>query len=139
MDHLTPEKRSWNMSKIRSKDTKPEKTVRSLLHKMGFRFRLHRKNLPGKPDIVLPKYKTVIFVHGCYWHRHEGCKDASTPKSNTDFWVNKFNANISRDKRNQEQLKNSGWNVIVVWSCELRNLDSLSSKLNQQIVKQRIK
>ena len=119
MDRLTPDKRSWNMSRIKSKDTTPERIVRSFLHRNGFRFRLHVKDLPGKPDIVLPKYKTVIEIRGCYWHRHEGCKDAATPSSNTDFWQKKFSENIARDKRTEQELKALGWNVIVVWECEV--------------------
>ena len=121
MDRLTPEKRSWNMSRIKSKDTTPERIVRSFLHRNGFRFRLHAKDLPGKPDIVLPKYNTVIEVRGCYWHRHEGCKDAATPSSNTDFWQKKFSENIARDNRTEQELKALGWNVIVVWECEVEN------------------
>ena len=100
-DILSKERRSWNMSRIRGSDTKPELLVRSLLHRMGYRFRLHRKDLPGRPDIVLPKYRTVIFVHGCFWHRHKGCKYAYTPKSRTDFWQNKFQGTVERDKRNR--------------------------------------
>ena len=119
MDRLTPEKRSWNMSRIKSKDTTPERIVRSFLHRNGFRFRLHVKDLPGKPDIVLPKYKTVIEVRGCYWHRHEGCKDATIPSINTDFWQKKFADNVARDKRTEQELKTLGWNVIVVWECEV--------------------
>ena len=118
MDHLTPEKRSWNMSRIKSKDTTPERIVRSFLHRNGFRFRLHVKDLPGKPDIVLPKYKTVIEVRGCFWHRHPGCKSATNPSSNVDFWQKKFAANVSRDERTEQELKKLGWNVIVVWECE---------------------
>ena len=118
MDHLTPEKRSWNMSRIKSKDTTPERIVRSFLHRNGFRFRLHAKDLPGKPDIVLPKYKTVIEVRGCFWHRHPGCKSATSPSSNVDFWQKKFAANVSRDERTEQELKKLGWNVIVVWECE---------------------
>ena len=119
MGTLTPEKRGWNMSRIKSKDTTPERIVRSFLHRNGFRFRLHAKDLPGKPDIVLPKYKTVIEVRGCYWHRHEGCKDATTPSTNTDFWQKKFADNVARDKRTEQELKALGWNVIVVWECEV--------------------
>ena len=118
MDHLTPEKRSWNMSRIKSKDTTPERIVRSFLHRNGFRFRLHVKDLPGKPDIVLPKYKTVIEVRGCFWHRHPGCKSATNPSSNVDFWQKKFAANVSRDERTEQELKKLGGNVIVVWECE---------------------
>lgn len=98
MDVFSPEKRSQVMSRIRSKDTKPEKIIRSILHKLGFRFRINRKDLPGKPDIVLPKYRTVIFVHGCFWHQHEGCKIASKPKSNSEYWKTKFTKNIERQE-----------------------------------------
>ncbi len=123
MDTLTKEKRSWNMNRIRSKDTAPELTVRSLLHRNGFRFRLHVKDLPGKPDIVLPKYKTVIEVRGCFWHRHPGCKIATTPSTNTEFWQKKFTQNVARDKENEEKLKQLGWNVIVIWQCEISQWD----------------
>ncbi len=121
MDRFTLEKRSWNMSRIKSKDTIPERIVRSFLHRNGFRFRLHVKDLSGKPDIVLPKYKTVIEVRGCYWHRHEGCKDATMPSTNTEFWQKKFAENVARDKRTEQELKKLGWNVIVVWECEIEN------------------
>ena len=107
------------MSRIKNKDTKPELLLRSELHKAGLRFRLHGKNLPGKPDIVLPKYKTVIFVHGCYYHRHKGCKNATMPKTNTDFWSTKFNANVERDVKNRKELKRNKWKVIVIWECEI--------------------
>jgi len=133
MDKLTPEHRSWNMSRIRSSNTKPELAVRSLLHRMGYRFRLHRKNLPGKPDIILPKYKTAIFVHGCFWHRHEGCQYTCTPKSHIDFWEEKFKNNIERDKRHKVELESLGWKVIVVWGCETFNTESLVNKLQLQI------
>lgn len=118
MDSLTKEHRSWNMSRIRSKNTKPEMIVRSFLHRNGFRFRLHVKALPGHPDIVLPKYKTVIEVRGCFWHRHLGCKATTTPSSNIEFWQKKFKQNIERDKQNGKELKDLGWNQIVVWECE---------------------
>lgn len=108
-DHLTKEKRSWNMSRIRSKNTKPEIIVRSLLHRAGYRFRLHRKDLPGKPDIVLPKYKTVIFVHGCFWHRHKGCKRSNIPKSNKEYWIPKIQKNTKRDKIHYKSLIKDGW------------------------------
>ena len=118
MDTLSKEHRSWNMSRIRSTNTKPEMLVRSFLHRNGFRFRLHVKYLPGHPDIVLPKYKTVIEVRGCFWHRHPGCKYATTPSSNTEFWKQKFKQNIERDKQNGKKLKLLGWKLIVVWDCE---------------------
>ncbi|WP_255654307.1 very short patch repair endonuclease [Cohnella sp. REN36] len=108
------------MSKIRSKNTVPEMTVRRYLHSRGFRYRLHDKKLPGKPDLILPKYKTAIFVHGCFWHAHEGCKYYRAPKSNTDYWSKKIGNNISRDQLHQQKLRQMGWNVIVVWECELK-------------------
>ena len=115
------EQRSRNMSAIKSKNTKPEIAVRRLLHSMGYRFRLHRKDLPGSPDIVLPKYKTVIFVHGCFWHRHENCKYATTPKTRPAFWESKFNENIRRDRTNQNNLIKLGWKVLVIWECDLKS------------------
>ena len=121
------------MSRICSKNTKPELLVRSLLHRLGFRFRLHRKDLPGKPDIVLPKHKTVIEVRGCFWHRHQGCKDASTPKTNTEFWETKFLNTVNRDKNNIKQLKKTGWNTIVVWECETVDINRLSHKLTSAL------
>jgi len=128
-DRITKEHRSWNMSRIRSKDTKTEKAVRSMLHNMGYRFRLHVKELAGKPDIVLPKYKTIIFIHGCYWHRHPGCKYAYTPKSRVTFWEKKFKENVRRDEKNQLDLKKLNWKVMVIWECELSDLEMLRKKL----------
>ena len=107
------------MARIRSRDTKPELIVRSVLHRAGIRFSLRRKDLPGKPDIVLPKYQTVILVHGCFWHRHPGCSVATTPKSNIEFWHKKFDTNVKRDRRNQRALRRLGWKVIVVWECQI--------------------
>ena len=135
MDKLSPEQRSWNMSRIRSSNTKPEIVIRSLLHRMGYRFRLHRKDLPGKPDIVLPKYKSVIFVHGCFWHRHKGCKYAYNPKSRQEFWENKFRANIKRDKEVKRQLQEKGWKVLVIWECELSNISSVKDKIDELLGK----
>lgn len=120
-DVLSPEKRSWNMSRIRGADTSIEVKVRRALFKAGFRFRKNVKSLPGKPDIVLPKYKTVIFVHGCFWHRHPGCKDASMPKTRVEFWKEKFARNIENDIRNKECLENMGWQVIIIWECEVNS------------------
>jgi len=119
-DRISKERRSWNMSRIRSRDTKPELIVRSMLHKKGCRFRLHRKDLPGKPDIALPKYKTVIFVHGCFWHGHNRCKDFVIPKTNTAWWVNKIKRNKQVDTRNIKSLKTLGWKVLVVFECQLK-------------------
>ena len=133
--HKVSEQRSRNMSAIKSKNTKPEIKVRKVLHSMGYRFRLHSKDLPGSPDIVLPKYKTVIFVHGCFWHRHQNCKYASTPKTRQEFWNKKFNENILRDKKNLEILSSLGWKIIIIWECEIRN-----KKINlEQIFKNVIK
>ena len=120
MDVLTPEQRKKNMQNIRGKDTKIEVKVRSELFKRGFRFRKNDSRYPGKPDIVLPKYKTVIFVNGCYWHRHPGCKYATTPKTNTEFWNKKFQTNIKNDAKNKAELEEAGWNVITLWECELK-------------------
>ena len=129
MDQITPEHRSWNMSRIRGKDTKPELKVRSVLHRMGYRFRLHRKDLPGSPDIDLPRYQTVIMVHGCFWHRHPKCKYAYTPKSRKKFWTKKFSETITRDERNRIALVEGGWTVGVIWECETWNSESLQSKM----------
>ncbi len=133
MDKLKPTHRSWNMSHIRSKNTRPEIFVRSLLHKMGYRFRLHAANLPGKPDIVLPKYKTVIFVHGCFWHRHPKCKYAYTPKSRIEFWEKKFADNVARFKIVKKELKHLKWNVIIIWECEIKSNADIANKLKRSI------
>lgn len=133
MDSLSPEKRSENMRRIRHKNTKPEMKIRSLLHRCGYRFRLHRKDLPGKPDIVLAKYKTVIFVNGCFWHRHKNCKYAYNPKTNVDFWEKKFEENVKRDQSNYAQLRQSGWQVIVIWECELRDIEALETRLKDTL------
>ena len=117
-DHLSPEKRSWNMAHIKSKDTSVEVKVRSCLFRNGFRFRKNVSDLPGKPDIVLPKYKTVIFVHGCFWHRHN-CKRATTPKTRVDYWTKKFARNVDNDRKHIEDLQALGWRVMVVWECEI--------------------
>jgi DNA mismatch endonuclease, patch repair protein len=127
--------RSWNMSRIRSGDTGPERAVRSLLHQMGFRFRLRPRHLPGSPDIVLPKFATAIFVHGCFWHRHEGCPMATTPRTNANFWAEKFLRNVERDQRVEEQLLAVGWKVLVVWQCELADKGALVERLRKSLVK----
>lgn len=119
-DTISPEHRSWNMSRIKDKDTKPEVKVRSWLFKQGFRFRKNDRRYPGRPDVVLPKYHTVIFVNGCFWHHHEGCQFAYIPKSRTDFWLKKFKANQVNDKLQRDALEQMGWHVIVVWECELK-------------------
>ena len=133
MDQLTKQHRSWNMSRIRGKDTKPEMRVRSLLHRMGFRFRLHRKDLPGKPDIVLPAYETVIFVHGCFWHRHPGCRFAYTPKSRVDFWQTKFRRNVERHQEVEAELEELGWRVVVIWECETASQEQLQQRLYDEL------
>lgn len=133
MDRISPEHRSWNMSRISSKNTRPEILVRSFLHKAGFRFRLHDKRLPGHPDIILPKYKTVIFVHGCFWHRHKACQYAYIPKTRVNFWEEKFKINIARDNRNQSELGALGWKVLVIWECELSDSESVVNKLTLHI------
>lgn len=139
MDTLTSEKRSWNMSRIRGANTKPELAVRSMLHRMGYRFRISDKTLPGRPDIVLPKYRAVIFVHGCFWHRHQGCKYTYTPKSRLDFWEQKFKENVMRDKNNLSLLKKIGWLPIVVWECEIKhNADAVLGRISG-ILQRRLK
>jgi DNA mismatch endonuclease, patch repair protein len=137
MDVHEPEVRSYNMSRIRSKDTKPEMLVRKFLFANGFRYSLHNNKLPGKPDIVLRKYKTVIFVHGCFWHGHEGCKYYVVPKTKTEWWVNKIAGNRERDERNTAKLRQEGWKVIAIFECELKSvvsvktLNKLLNKLNK--------
>lgn len=119
-DVHTPEQRSYNMSRIRGKNTKPEELVRKYLFSQGFRYRKNDVRLPGKPDIVLPKYKTVIFVNGCFWHAHEGCKYFVWPKNNADFWRARITGNVSRDYEKRKQLESMGWKVIIVWECQLK-------------------
>lgn len=121
IDTLTKEKRSWNMSQIKGKDTKPEILLRSIIHRSGLRFRIHDNKLPGKPDIVLPRYKTAIFVNGCFWHRHEGCKYAYMPKSRIEFWESKFSRTVQRDAEKSRELMKLGWHVFTAWECEIKN------------------
>ena len=133
-DSLSKEKRSWNMSRIRGKDTAIEIKVRKHLFSRGFRFRKNVANLPGKPDIVLPRYKTVIFIHGCYWHRHQGCKYCYTPKSNVAFWNKKFEDNIRNDENKCRLLHEAGWNVITLWECDIeKRFESTMETLEQQL------
>jgi DNA mismatch endonuclease (patch repair protein) len=119
-DIFSVEKRSQIMRHIKSKDSKPEKYIRSLVHSMGYRFRLHRKDLPGCPDLVFPKYRKVIFVHGCFWHGHKGCKRSTLPHTNYTFWKDKIEGNIKRDKTNYHKLRNINWKYLVIWQCEIK-------------------
>ncbi|MGE4489356.1 MAG: very short patch repair endonuclease [Kiritimatiellales bacterium] len=132
-DHLTPRERSELMSRIHGKNTKPEIFVRSMLHRKGYRFSLHRKDLPGKPDIVLRKYRSVIFVHGCFWHRHKGCKNATEPKTNIEFWQKKFERNVFNDQKHARELRRLGWHVITVWECQLKKPDRVFRRLEKAL------
>nr|WP_256350526.1 very short patch repair endonuclease [Pseudomonas gingeri] len=127
---MTPSDRSLRMAKVRSKGTKPEMAVRRLLFSMGYRYRLHDRSLPGSPDIIFKSKKKVIFVHGCFWHRHEGCRLARLPKSRPDFWIPKLEGNRERDARTLLQLKSQGWDAFVIWECELKDLNLLEKRLN---------
>lgn len=136
-DFLSPAERSERMSRIRGQDTKPELIVRRLLHAAGFRFRLHATDLVGRPDIVLPKYKAVVFVHGCFWHRHSQCAVASNPKSNRAFWRAKFEANVRRDKRNRARLRRLGWHVFVIWECQVSSAGKSLGALRRLVARLR--
>ena len=129
VDRLTPERRSWLMSRVKGKHTGPEMIVRRAAHALGLRFRLHRKDLPGRPDLVFPRHKVALFVHGCFWHRHSGCRLASTPKSRTDYWQDKFAANVDRDAQAERSLRAAGWRVATVWECETRKPELLAEAL----------
>ena len=129
MDVFDVEKRSWIMSRVKSKNTKPEMMVRSIIYHLGYRYRLYQSDLPGKPDIVLPGRRKVIFIHGCFWHGHKECKRSARPSTNIPFWEEKLNKNIERDKQHLKQLRESGWDVLVVWQCELKDVDRLIEKL----------
>jgi DNA mismatch endonuclease (patch repair protein) len=129
VDVLSTNQRSRNMAAIKGRNTKPEILVRQMLHAHGFRFRLHRRDLPGRPDIVLPKYKTVVFVNGCFWHQHVGCKFATKPSSRVEFWDAKLTRNVARDFENAAKLAELGWRVIVVWECELRDANAVITRL----------
>ena len=132
-DIMNSKRRSELMAGIRSRDTAPELAVRRIAHRMGLRFRLHRSDLPGRPDLVFPKYRLAVFVHGCFWHRHEGCRYASTPKSRTAFWTEKFAANVDRDKRKEAALRALGWQVFVIWGCQTKDKAALECKLTALI------
>jgi len=129
MDILRPEQRSALMARIRGKNTKPELVVRGLLHSMGYRFRLHRRDLPGTPDVVLPRYGVAVLVHGCFFHHHRGCRLAYVPKTHTAFWQTKFAKNIERDRRTQKALRTAGWRPVVVWECETERPTDLANRL----------
>jgi DNA mismatch endonuclease (patch repair protein) len=130
-DVFTSEKRSEIMRRVHGKDTSPEKAVRSLLHRIGYRFRLHRADLPGRPDIVFPSRRKVIFIHGCFWHGHDCPRGSRTPKTNPEYWKDKIKQNFERDHRHCEDLKVKGWCVLVIWECELKNLQELEKKLRE--------
>lgn len=132
-DVFSSKKRSWIMSRIHGKNTSPEKTARSLIHRLGYRFRLHRKDLPGKPDIVFPSRRKVIFVHGCFWHGHNCKRGNRTPKNNREYWVEKIGKNVARDAKNRKELSSLGWSVLVVWECELKNIEELSEKIDNYL------
>lgn len=125
MDRLPKKRRSEIMSRIRGKDTVPELKVRSLIHRLGYRFRLHSKSLPGKPDLVFPGRKKIIFVHGCFWHAHSGCPKGKPPKSNQDYWLSKLEVNKRRDQQTLEKLRSEGWEVLTVWQCQLKDTETL--------------
>lgn len=131
-DSWTKEQRSRAMARVRNKNTKPEIQVRSMLHRMGYRFRLHRRDLPGAPDIVLPRHEKVIFVHGCFWHSHD-CPRGKRPETRKEFWDTKLNANVERDRKNREALKERGWKVLTVWECELKEPDVVCERLREFI------
>jgi len=130
-DVFSKEKRSWIMSRVRGRATKPEILVRSFVHRMGFRFRIHRRDLPGNPDIVLPRHGKVIFVHGCFWHGHKRCQRSKRPTTNKGFWNKKLDENIERDKRFQRKLRLMGWKVLVLWQCEVRKPEKMLRKLER--------
>lgn len=135
MDRVTADRRSEIMRRIRSKDTSIEMTIRRLVHGMGYRYRLHAKDLPGSPDLVFRGRRKIILVHGCFWHRHRKCPLSTTPKTRIDFWKEKFEKNISRDRRNLRELKKLGWSVLVVWQCEIKDKDKLEKKIQLFIEK----
>lgn len=129
IDIVDKQRRSRMMAGIRGRDTTPERAVRRIAHRMGLRFRLHRKDLPGRPDLVFPKHRLAVFVHGCFWHRHQGCKYAYSPKSRVTFWTQKFAANVARDQRQEAALRALGWQVLVIWECESRDARALEARL----------
>lgn len=133
-DIVDSERRSENMSRIKGRDTAPELAVRRIAHGLGFRFRLHRKDIPGCPDLVFPKYRLAVFVHGCFWHRHDGCQYTYMPKSRTAFWTKKFGQNVARDYRNEKALQELGWQVLVIWECETWKKEKVKQRLMENVV-----
>ena len=131
VDHVDQTKRSRIMAAVHSEDTGPERVVRGIVHRLGYRFRLHVKTLPGRPDLVFPARRKVVFVHGCFWHRHRNCRYATLPKSRRTFWEAKFAANVTRDRRNERQLKRMGWAILTVWQCELKKKERLTGRLDE--------
>ena len=134
-DTVDPATRSEIMSRIRGRDTEPEMIVRRIAHGLGFRFRLHRRDLPGSPDLVFPRYRAAIMVHGCFWHRHPGCKYASSPKTRVRFWEDKFEGNVVRDRRNEDSLHELGWRVMVIWECETRDREAVAERISEYLGK----
>jgi DNA mismatch endonuclease (patch repair protein) len=132
-DRIAPDARSRNMARIRGRDTVPELCVRSVLHGMGFRFRLHRRDLPGTPDVVLPRHRVALFVHGCFWHRHPGCRGTTDPKTRPEFWQAKFAANMARDVDMGTALESAGWRVVVIWECETRDREALAAIIQARL------
>lgn len=137
-DIVAPRRRSELMAGIRARDTAPELSVRRIAHRMGLRFRLHRKDLPGRPDLVFSRHRLVVFVHGCFWHQHDGCRFAHVPKSRVAFWVDKFAKNVARDRRNIESLHDLGWRVGVIWECETGNEDAVRIRLARLVDPERV-
>ncbi|SCB30732.1 very short patch repair endonuclease [Rhizobium multihospitium] len=133
MDIVSSSKRSEMMAGIKGRNTRPEIAVRRIAHQLGLRFRLHRKDLPGSPDLVFPRHKTAVFVHGCYWHRHPGCRLAYSPKSNITFWTAKFEGNVARDIRDRRELEEDGWKVVIIWECQSKNVDAITSILKCEV------
>jgi len=133
MDRVSKEVRSRNMRRVRGKDTKPELIVRSVLHGLGYRFRLHRADLPGCPDIVLPKYRTVVLVHGCFWHQHPGCRKATIPATRSDFWAGKLGRNVERDGETKLKLKRLGWKIITIWECQTKDRETLLRHMRRRM------
>lgn len=128
-DRISEEQRSYNMRRVKSANTEPELRVRRLIHSMGYRYRLHDRRLPGTPDVVFSRRKKAIFIHGCFWHQHDGCPSSQRPKSNQDFWNPKLDRNLERDSQNQQKLVKSGWDYLVIWECELRDIPALRSSI----------